>query len=227
MSSVFARALGSDFARLHPELQRRFGFGSTDSTACVGTGVMDEIWRGRAFTVPFLRLGATRNILFPERGRRVPFSIQNFAYVDSFGRETVTFVRTFSWPNGVSRRFDATMVYNSSRGRIVDYLGTHQHLAVDLDVRADERGGLHIRSGGQRFCEGPLDLRFPRVLSGTARVHEWYDDAAERFRIEVHVANDLVGPLFGYRGSFTVTYLDATRAAVPAAVRPVRENPRG
>lgn len=225
MTSIFRRALGADFDRLHPHLQRRFGFASTDRTACVGTGVMDEIWRGRAFTLPFLHLGATRHILFPERGRDVPFTIENYAYRDGFGRETVTFVRTFQLP-GVRRRFDATMIYSPLRGRVIDYLGTHQHLAVDLDLSVDGSGGLHIRTGSQRFHEGLLGVRLPLALSGTARVHEWFDERAGRFRIEVNVGNDRFGPLFGYRGSFTVSYRETTEEQVPTSVRPVRESRR-
>lgn len=225
MTSIFQRALGAEFDRLHPELQRRFGFASADRTACVGTGVMDEIWRGRAFTLPFLHLGATRNILFPERGRDVPFTIENYAYQDGYGRETVTFVRTFQLP-GVRRRFDATMIYSPLRGRVIDYLGTHQHLAVDLDLSVDGSGGLHIRTGSQRFHEGLIGVRLPLAVSGTARVHEWYDERAQRFRIQVTVTNDRFGPLFGYRGSFTAAYLAAEEALVPAAVRPLRESRR-
>ncbi|WP_020577322.1 DUF4166 domain-containing protein [Actinopolymorpha alba] len=226
MTSIFARALGPDFGQLHPELQRRFGFDSTDGAACVGTGVMDEVWRGGAFTLPFLYLGTTRHILFPERGRNVPFSIENFAYRDSFGRETVTFVRTFDLAPGMRRRFDATMVYSPPRGRIVDYLGTHQHLAVDLDLRVDSGGGLQIRTGSQRCYAGFLGVRLPSGMTGSARVREWYDEAARRFRIEVAVGNKRFGPLFGYRGSFTVAYVDTRRHVVPASVRPLRENPR-
>ncbi|GHJ45105.1 hypothetical protein Cs7R123_24470 [Catellatospora sp. TT07R-123] len=225
MTSIFQRALGADFDRLHPQLRRRFGFASDDRTACVGTGVMAEIWRGRAFTLPFLYAGATRNILFPERGRDVPFTIQNFAYRDSHDRETVTFVRTFDL-GGVRRRFDATMIYSAARGRVVDYLGTHQHLAVDLDLRVDGQGGLHIRTGSQRFHEGLIGMRLPLALSGTARVHEWYDDDAGCFRIQVDVANSRFGPLFGYRGAFTATYLDTAASPVPDSVRPVRESLR-
>ncbi|MEV4412315.1 DUF4166 domain-containing protein [Catellatospora sp. NPDC049609] len=225
MTSIFERALGSDFGRLHPRLRQRFGFDSTDRTACVGTGVMDEIWRGRAFTVPFLHLGATRNILFPERGRDVPFTIENYAYRDGYGRETVTFVRTFHLP-GVRRRFDATMIYSPLRGRVIDYLGTHQHLAVDLDLTVDGTGGLHIRTGSQRFYEGLLGVRMPLALSGTAHVHEWYDETAGRFRIRVDVGNDRFGPLFGYRGSFTTSYPAAEAALAPASVRPLRESRR-
>ena len=90
MSSIFRRALGADFDRLHPEIQRRFGFSSADGVASIGEGVMEELWRGPAFTVPFLVLGTWRRIMFPDRGHDVPFRIENYAYVDGFGRETVT-----------------------------------------------------------------------------------------------------------------------------------------
>ena len=43
MSSIYQRALGADFKRLHPQIQRRFGFSSSDGLASIGTGVMEEI----------------------------------------------------------------------------------------------------------------------------------------------------------------------------------------
>jgi hypothetical protein len=220
MTSIFQRQLGADFGRLHPALQQRFGFATDDGIACVGTGVMESIWRGPAFTAPFLHLGATRHILFPERGDDVPFTIENYAYRDGFGRETVTFVRTFRLPRR-PRRFDATMIYSPTRGGVIDYLGTHQHLAVDLDLRVDAAGGLWIRSGGLRLHEGPLGLRIPALLRGDATVHEWYDDAIDRFHIDVEVRNRTLGPLFGYRGTFTTEY--RPNSTVPEYVRPLRE----
>src|SRR5512135_3409036 len=130
MISIYKRALGSDFRRLHPEIQRRFGFDSHDNLASVGSGVMEEVWHGRFYTVPFLYVGTWRRIMFPEQGRNIPFRVENFAYLDSFGRETVTWIRTYQTQH--PRRFDAYMIYSEQRQRIVDYLGTHQHLAVDL-----------------------------------------------------------------------------------------------
>jgi hypothetical protein len=223
MTSIFQQALGDDFGRMHPNLQRRFGFSSDDGVACVGAGVMDEIWRGRAFTLPFLYLGATRNILFPERARDVPFTIGNYAYRDRFGRETLTFARDFDLPGGRRRRFDATMIYSASRGRIIDYLGTHQHLAVELAVSVDADGGLRIRSGCQRFHEGLLGFRFPADLTGTAEVHEWYDEVARCFHINVTVSNRRFGRLFGYRGRFEARYPRMRADDIPQTVRPVRE----
>jgi len=205
VSSIYRRALGADFDRLHPRMQARFGFSSADGIGQVGTGVMDEIWRGPAFTVPFLLLGTWRRIMFPATGRDVPFTIENYAYVDRFGRETVTWARRFAVGPGRMRKFDATMVFSEQRGRIVDYLGSHQHLAVDIDLAVDPvTGGLRLRSGAQRFYERRAAFTFPMLASGFADVHEWWDDDASRYRIDVNVGNPRFGRLFGYRGSFDV-----------------------
>lgn len=230
--SIFARAMGSDFERLHPRLQERFGVSVRDGLGCVGRGVMDEVWRGRPVVAPFLWIGTRRNLLFPETGRHVPFTIENYPYVDDHGRETVTFVRTFEVAPGRRRRFDATMVLDSSRGPgrdvVVDYLGTHQHVAADLDLSVDDSvpggGGLRIESSVMRLHEGPVSLRMPPLVCGRAVVREHWDDVEQCYRIRVEVVHDLVGPVFGYHGRFTTTFVDAS--TVPAAVRPYREQVR-
>lgn len=221
MMSMYQRALGPDFARLHPQIQRRFCLSADGETGCVGTGVMDQIWHGAAYTLPFLYIGTWRSIMFPEFGRDVPFTIQNYAYRDKLGRDTVTWVRTFNTAR--RRRFDAYMIWSEQRGCIVDYLGTHQHLAVDLELSVAENGGIRIRSGEQRFYEGPVAFRFPMGLSGVAEVCEWYDDAAKCFRISVQVTNRRWGPLFGYNGSFQVQW---TGPSIPTEVLPRRVEAR-
>jgi hypothetical protein len=217
--SIYEQALGPDFTRLHPLIQRRFGFSSRDRVGCVGRGVMDQLWRGPFYTLPFLYVGTWRRIMFPERGENVPFTIENYAFIDPFGRETVTWVRTFAMP-AKSRRFDAYMIYSGERGRIVDYLGTHQHVAVDLTLSVSDVGGLRLRSGEQRFYEGRIGFRFPLILSGVAEVHEWFDESVQRYRIEVSVTNRKWGPLFGYRGQFSVDWIDVTPTGLPEHLMP-------
>lgn len=224
MKSIYQEVLGAEFERLHPQVQRRFGFNSADEVASIGTGVMEELWHGRFYTLPFLCLGTWRRIMFPERGVNVPFTIENYAYRDSFDRETVTWIRTFQLRR--PRRFDAYMIHGRQRGKIVDYLGTHQHLAVDIDLTVDERGGLRLRSGDQRFYEGLIGFRFPLFFSGIAEVCEWYDDEIEKFRIEVQVTNRYWGPLFGYRGTFSVEWKSVKPQDIPADVKPRREERR-
>jgi hypothetical protein len=223
VKSIYERALGSDFARLHPEIQRRFGFSSKDNTASVGTGVMQEIWHGPPYTLPFLYVGSWRSIMFPESGRDVPFQIENYGYLDAFGRETITWIRTFQTKR--SRRFDAYMIYSEQRQCIVDYLGTHQHLAVDIDLSVASNGGLSLRSGAQRFYEGRVGFSFPILFSGVADVREWYDETEHCFRIEVVVKNRTWGPLFGYKGHFQVEWKPVA-AGVPEKLLPRRTEKR-
>ena len=226
MLSIYEQVMGEDFKRLHPMIQRRFSLSSESGVAAIGRGVMEEVWHGAIYTLPFLYVGAWRSIMFPEQGRNIPFSIRNFAYRDELGRETVTWIRTFDTakPARQQRRFDAYMILSRQRGRIVDYLGTHQHLAVDIDISIAANGGISLRSGEQRFYEGPLGFRFPLLFSGIAEVCEWFDDSSGQFRIEVSVSNRTWGPLFGYRGSFDVEWLPVS--TVPAELLPKRVESR-
>ena len=95
MTSIYQEVLGDDFDRLHPKMQWRFGFSSADGVCQIGTGRHGRGLAGPWWTLPFLLLGSTRRVLFPSRGRDVPFTISNYAYVDGFGRETVTWSRRF------------------------------------------------------------------------------------------------------------------------------------
>ncbi|WP_327737451.1 DUF4166 domain-containing protein [Streptomyces nojiriensis] len=228
MTSIFRAHMGADFDRLHPQIRRRFSVGLASGEGCVGRGTMERIWHGGSFVKPFLRLGGMRNILVPREGRDVPFVIENLPYLDSFGRETVTFVRTFQLPGG-AHRFDATMVHSPERDCVLDYLGTHQHLASDLHMSAEPDGSLLIRSGEHRFREGPVDVRVPDLIGGDAEVRESFDETTGRFRIRVRVVNRRFGPLFGYEGSFTAEYVDARdrwASGLCGDLRPVREEVR-
>jgi hypothetical protein len=225
VNSIYEEALGDEFARLHPKLQWRFGFSSADEVCQIGTGVMERVWRGPFWTLPFLLLGSTRRVLFPSRGKSVPFTISNYAYVDAFGRETVTWSRRFKLKNRI-RAFDATMILSKQRGKIIDYLGTHQHLAVDIDCSVDESGAMCIRTGAMRFYERFVGFSFPMLFAGNAVVREWWDEETEMFKIDVNVSNRVFGPLFGYEGSFTVRQHPCLAADVPLDVRPIREERR-
>jgi hypothetical protein len=117
------------------------------------------------------------------------------------------------------------MVYSPQRRKIVDYLGTHQHLAVDIDLSVDDRGGLRLRSGEQRFYEHRIGFRFPMLFSGVADVCEWYDDAIGRYWISVSVHNRRWGSLFGYEGQFDVQWVPML-GRVPSHAKPRREERR-
>jgi CubicO group peptidase (beta-lactamase class C family) len=222
--SIFETALGAEaFACLHPMMQRRFGVSLEAGYACVGRGTMARIRRGPWWTVPFLLIGRLRHILVADTGSDVPFTIENYPYRDPFGRETVTFVREYRVRRRPAR-FDATMVLDPVRRVVVDYLGTHQHLAVDLELEVDDRGGLVLRSSEQRFYEGPVGFRFPMAFSGTALLREHWDDERQAFRISLEVHNRVLGFLFGYEGWFSCEFPPATDA--PERLKPRRHERR-
>lgn len=222
--SIYASVMGDGFERLHPKIQERFGFNSESCKRAIGRGVMDRVWHGHFYTIPFLMIGTLRHIMFPQQGRNIPFTIENWAYLDSLGRETVTEIRKFQI--GKERRFDAYMVRDPDRNSVIDYQGTHQHLAVDLTLSVAENGGLRIESGDQKFFEGPIAFRFPMFFSGKAYVFVWFDDAIGRYRIEVQVKNKFWGPLFGFEGTFDVEWAEVDPSEIPPEVKPKREEGR-
>ena len=226
MTAIFREALGADFERLHPKLQERFGVSSEAGEYCVGVGVMERMWHGPVWTLPFLKIGTWRHILFPDRGVDVPFTVENYAYVDSYGRETLTFVRTFQMTPRRRTRFDATMVFSRTRNCVVDYLGTHQHLAADLAAEVLDDGSLVVRTGAQRFYEHALGFTFPMLFSGKGTVRETWDDERQRIEVSVDITNDRFGHLYGYRGWFVNHRLPLPPTGVPGTVKPVREERR-
>ncbi len=176
---------------------------------------------------PFLRLGAMRSVMFPETGKNVAFTVQNYAYVDSFGRETLTWTRTFEFdPPDPPRRFDETLVFSDKRGCAVVYAGTHQHLAVDLDLSVDDDGAFRLRTLGQRLYEWRVGIPIPMLFSGSADVRESYSDSAKRFEVDVNISSPVWGRIFGYGGWFQLEWCDCWPEAIPVDVRPVREERR-
>jgi len=51
MTSIYRTSLGTEFERLHPKMQWRFDFSSANGVCQIGTGVMDEVWRGPWWTL--------------------------------------------------------------------------------------------------------------------------------------------------------------------------------
>lgn len=219
MISIYERALGEAYSRLHPELQKKFGLTSEARTSIICTGVMEKIWGGKVYMKPFLHLGAQKNITFSERGRNIPFTLENYAYRNAQGQECMAWIRKFQFDP--VRNFDATMIYSSKKKVIVDYLGIDQDFVTDIDISVLENGGIRLLSGPLTFSKKGLNLKIPAVFSGTAEAIEWYDEENECFHIHVEVTNGSFGTVFGYKGTFTIEYV--TCEDPPAYAKPRRE----
>lgn len=219
----FERALGPKFASLHPKIQEQYAIRPSDEFYWRGGGTMSVVRNGGWHVRPFASLGARRRILFAETGRDVPFIIENHAYVDSYGRATVTWLREFDFE--IPRRFDEYVVYCEERKTAAVLAGTRQHLAVDLSLSVIEGGALHLRGGGQWVTAWGIRAPFPRLCSGDAVVTERYLEDRGCFEIDVRIQSPIVGTLFEYRGEFTLERVPNGRPEL-TRVRPRRENPR-
>ncbi len=224
MASIIEKALGSEFSKLHPQIQARYVFSSSDSQCAVGIGTMDKIWSGSRLYWPFLAIGSLRNIMSPELGENIPFRIESWAYKDSLGRETLSLNRIFEFPK--PRLFDEYVVEAADSPHLLIYVGSHQHLAVELFVSVSNRGGLNLRSGRQRMFTRFGSVRFPLLLSAEASIHEFYDDVTRRFRIEAKVCNRLLGDVFCATGSFSNSIESVPPDGVPKRVRAIVEQSR-
>jgi hypothetical protein len=221
VTSIFQRALGRQFSQLHPRLQHRLSMTSEDGLAQVGIGVMSEMTRSRLAAVPVLTLGRMRRLELPPAGREVRYHLANYAYRDTFERETFAYSRRFLLGHQVNR-FDDTMVFSERRGCIVNYLGSHQDIAAELHLQPTESGGLRMRGGNQRIYQGRFGLKLPDALAAKAEVIETFDEEAERFTISVQIA--AAGRrLFGYRGWFQLAEVPFTAEQIPLGIRPDRE----
>jgi hypothetical protein len=232
VTGVYEYALGEAAADLHPEVRERYALGSDDAFATVGRGLMD-ITRG-AVALPVLYAMPARNLLFPESGEDVPFSVTTVGWRDPAGYEALTTRRSFEF-DGTLRQFDSTTVWDAGgtsssepsvadapgdadRGRLLDFLGTGGHVVSELHPRVED-GALVVEGGKQWTRVGGRYLPTPGPLGVDVTVRDRYDETDEQFHVTATVESDLVGHILGYRGSFTQERREMER--VPDDLKPV------
>lgn len=197
--SIYKQVLGEDFIRLHPMLQKRYDL--TESSVFKATGTMKEIKGGPKWLYPLFRLGVYWKLLFPERGRDIPFTITNTARLGPAGENQIHWERIFHF-GAKERYFNALMSLDEERFVIKDYLGEPPLVYSDLAFEVSEEGAITIHSLNQRLVLGKVELPLPRILQGLATVTERYDEDNHVFRINVDVRNPLIGHVFSYEGEF-------------------------
>jgi hypothetical protein len=203
--SIFRNVMGDDFNQLHPMLQKRYD--QPVGTVFKASGIMKEIGGGPKWLYPIFRAGVRWKLLFPERGKNIPFTITNTAFVGDNGESQVHWERVFHFDKK-RRYFNALMSFDSKRLVIRDYLGEPHLLYSDLDFQVTANGSLTIKSLGQRLILGKIEIPLPRIFQGLATVIERFDDERELYQIHVTVRNPLIGIVFSYEGEFS-TDVDA------------------
>ncbi|MGI8313516.1 DUF4166 domain-containing protein [Halobacillus mangrovi] len=209
MQSIYHRALGEEFHNLHPEMQKKYGLTSKQNLMILGQGKMTEIRGTHPVIRPFLTFLAKDNIVFAERGKDVPFTLENYAYEDEMGRETVSWIRRFFFPFSI-RGFDAAMRYDEEKQAVVDDLGKSGSLQTELKLHVTPEGGLFMESEDMSWQEKW------NVSGPTTSVYEHYDEQEEAYRVHVHVEHPVLGTMLMYEGAVHTEFLPMTYNNIPA-----------
>jgi hypothetical protein len=155
---------------------------------------------------PVLAVMARWGIAFPERGRQVPFSIENRgdAHGAVHARRTLRFAQR-----------ERVMVdrVREHRGWVVDGLGSGGRLEAALRVSARD-GALVARSAAVRVRLGGVWWRIPRAVRPRVELVERWDDEAQQQHVDVRVSMPVIGEIYGYHGWFTYAVVaEATEQA--------------
>jgi hypothetical protein len=223
---IYELALGSDFARLQPELQDYFSLAPGSGHYGVGEGVFEVVGCRQSWLRPLLRLASGEEAFFPEYGEGIGFRIENHAHLDPFGRSSLTARREIFFP-GATRLFHDTTSWDDSAGRpgLVDYVGRYRRLVTDLHLSVTAAGRLRGVSEASRLFLGPLRIPLPDALDAKAYAEQWWEPGEGRHRIQVKVIQPQLGLVLVYAGHFDYRLQPYPAGAGAAGYLPARARP--
>ncbi|MDM5301947.1 DUF4166 domain-containing protein [Bacillus subtilis] len=198
MNTIYEKTI-KNYHLLHPKLQKRYQLDEAHTFS--GTGTMSEISGGSFLVRMLLKLGVFFRCFFSERGKDIPFTIQNRTCLMNREHVGIEWNRTFFF-KGKERFFDAIMVYDEKEDKILDFFGRPHLLLSVLVLEASIDGSLTITSGKQWLLIYGKRIPLPKWLTGTSVVCETFDESKNCFTIQVHVQNTILGTLFYYKGTF-------------------------
>jgi hypothetical protein len=213
VTGVYARALGDAVSELHPKVQERYGTESGPGVVTVGRGEMDV--SNGLLARPALYAMTTQNLLFPETGTDVPFTVTSVEYLTDAGHQVLGMRREFEF-DGAVRRFDSRTLWDADGERLLDFLGSGGRLVSELLPRVED-GALVVEGGRQWLRAVGRYLPLPGPLGTNVTVRDYYDEEAERLHVHASLRSTLVGEIVTYDGQFTQER--DTDRELPAALR--------
>ncbi len=207
LASPFSPIMAVRGAALPPAFREQFLLSPEAPYRLVLAGCMDRVWHRPRWLWPLFRALAWTDTLFAETGEDVPATMTIAAGRDRDGGPYQTWRRTFSFRT--PRRFNATLSYDRRLGAVVEWLGAAKRVAVVWELRFPTPLTLEIVTAGWALRLGRRLVRLPRPLGVAVRAAE-RDDAGrdDLIHIDLTVAHPLLGPLFGYAGTFQLRRRD-------------------
>ncbi|MBM7579526.1 DUF4166 domain-containing protein [Jeotgalibacillus terrae] len=205
MKSMFQKAMGEEFTKLHPQLQKKYALNSSSDYKVITKGTMHEIKGGSRLVRKVSHLGVKMNFAFPERGDEIPFYMENAGYRDRHGREAMSWRRSFTFPDAV-RCFYDKMKEGEQPNTVDNFTDLWGIARLPLHLNATRTGGMLLTSRDMTLHIGNKYMKIPRILGVRATVLEEYNKRTEMFDVHIHIYQPLFGTILSYKGSVEMTF---------------------
>ena len=195
--SLFEQALGPDWARLAPAVQKHYGLALDSSDHIELEGRMSVHYPLPAFVLlGFARLFGGPVLL---REENIPVRVKNST---RSGSKAMFWHRAFKRPGKKAVLFRSFMVHAGGQ-EIIEYVGKQGlvNMGIRMAIREEEEV-LIYESTGYLLKIGPVKLPVPgHILLGRARIEERGLDE-HRIAMKFGINHPLLGRVYSYAGLF-------------------------
>ncbi|WP_227396448.1 DUF4166 domain-containing protein [Jeotgalibacillus aurantiacus] len=205
MKSMFEKAVGNSFNRMHPELQKKYALHSESGYMVITEGTMHEIKGGSLLVRKVSILGTKLNFAFPERGDEIPFYMENKAYKDKHGKESMTWKRTFRFP-GTVRYFHDEMKEGEHPDTVDNLTDQWGIVRLPLDLKVTKTGGMLLTSRTMTVHLFNTIIQIPSFLGVKATVIEEFNKEKDLFDVHIHIYQPLFGTILSYKGTVKMRF---------------------
>ncbi len=197
-----------DPERLPAVFRRQFLHSPENEGDVLIEGVLDEVWYRPRWLGPFFWLLERAGILIAERAENVRTTLRVEARYDRDGQPYHLWYRRFYGEERV-KKFDVKVIYDRASERAVDVVGHRGRLALGWDVRFIEPDTLKLDviAAGLRTDKRIVWLPswlWPLMFGREEFTQKVVSVAENRISINLLIRHPLFGPVFCYRGTFTV-----------------------
>ncbi len=171
-------------------------------------GMIHHLWYRPRWLAPLFWLLERIGILISQQGHAIPTTLEVRPGYDRDGQPYHIWARTFQFPQRCF--FNTTIIYASDLDHVVDLVGPKNvlYMVWRAQFHPPNTFTLHTAACALRF--GRRRVWLPRWLwrwlLGTVRFRQRVDPAREDMvHIGLVIRHPLLGDIFGYTGTFTVT----------------------
>lgn len=193
---LFKKVLGSEWGKLHPDIQRRFDKNPEPGKPLLYYGRLDELRASRfGKLLGHLSRPLIQGALIPYDDADVPVDIQVYSKP---GSQNIYKQRIYSLRGRKAIQFTSYMA-ESEQGEVLEYVGMGLGMKLVLHV---ENGNLHFTSDGYFWDLLGWRIPLPAILTPGKTFLCHRNNAPNQFDIRIEIHHVLFGTAFVQAGVF-------------------------